>query len=175
MNTIKYGLGALICLLGLSACYHPYTPPKPDFSQRSVVVSHLTKQTEASLHFGQVYQVGQTIHIVLQSDQVFNRHSANLTEQIKPALKLVAHLLRTYFVAEVQITAHTDSAGSAQFRRSLTQRQAEVLMDYFKQAGVQVGLWVTHGVGASDPVASNATTWGRGQNRRVTLVFRFEK
>ena len=51
----------------------------------------------------------------------------------------------------------------------LSQKLADTVMQYMISQGVKPGLISAHGFGEADPVASNSTSEGRAQNRRVEL------
>ena len=74
------------------------------------------------------------------------------------------------FQAEIQ--GHTDNVGSPSLNRSLSQKRAESVMDFFVQLGVPARNLSARGYGSSQPVASNASTVGRAENRRVEMVIR---
>lgn len=70
----------------------------------------------------------------------------------------------------ILIVGHTDSVGSAEYNLRLSKRRAETVAKWLIEHG---GLsydakWVkTIGKGASEPIASNSTSEGRAENRRV--------
>ena len=65
------------------------------------------------------------------------------------------------------IAGHTDSQGDDAYNLALSQRRADAVKAYFRNAGVDVGLINSVGYGESQPVASNDTSQGRTLNRRI--------
>jgi chemotaxis protein MotB len=75
------------------------------------------------------------------------------------------------------VSGYTDNApiGEALRRegvasnQELSQKRAESVMQYLVSQGVKPDLVSSQGFGDASPVASNDTTQGRAQNRRVEL------
>jgi hypothetical protein len=70
----------------------------------------------------------------------------------------------------VEIDGFTDSTGSLEFNERLSQQRADSVRSYLSSQGVNSSAITTQGFGPSQPIASNDTTSGRQQNRRVELV-----
>jgi OmpA-OmpF porin, OOP family len=80
----------------------------------------------------------------------------------------VAQVLRDNEQIElIQIEGHTDSTGSAQFNRKLSQQRAESVVKYMTGKGIDKQRMVAKGFGPDRPLASNDDEAGREQNRRV--------
>ncbi|MCP4570884.1 MAG: OmpA family protein [bacterium] len=69
----------------------------------------------------------------------------------------------------VEVRGHTDSVGSAELNRELSQRRASHVRDQLIQRGAAPGQITAVGYGEDKPVAPNNTREGRAQNRRVEL------
>ncbi|MEQ1800935.1 MAG: OmpA family protein [Gammaproteobacteria bacterium] len=99
----------------------------------------------------------------------FKLNSAELTADDKAALdEMAVNLIRLKFVSGT-VVGHTDSSGSEAYNQALSERRAETVAAYLQDKGVAVGRLSASGAGESEPVADNATTEGRAQNRRVVL------
>jgi outer membrane protein OmpA-like peptidoglycan-associated protein len=73
--------------------------------------------------------------------------------------------------ANVLIEGHTDSLGPDAYNQRLSQKRAESVKGYLVQHfTLPPERLVAEGYGESRPIASNDTTEGRGQNRRVQVV-----
>ncbi len=72
----------------------------------------------------------------------------------------------------VEIAGHTDSHGSEEYNRDLSQRRAEAVKSHLVDKGISADNLRATGYGESEPVASNDNDFGREQNRRVE--FRIE-
>ncbi len=69
----------------------------------------------------------------------------------------------------IEISAHTDSKGSDEYNKSLSQKRAESVVGYLVSKGISSGRLIAKGYGKSQPVASNDTEEGRAMNRRVEM------
>lgn len=72
--------------------------------------------------------------------------------------------------ATIRITGYTDNIGSEEYNLGLSMRRAEAAQEYLVNKGIDRKRIVIAGMGASNPVASNATAEGRAMNRRVEVV-----
>ncbi|MBY0429936.1 MAG: OmpA family protein [Rhodospirillales bacterium] len=69
----------------------------------------------------------------------------------------------------VSIAGYTDSVGSPSTNDQLSQARAEAVRNYLASRGVEGNRIVAQGYGEAFPVASNETSAGRQQNRRVEV------
>lgn len=70
---------------------------------------------------------------------------------------------------KVQLTGHTDNIDSQAFNKTLGFRRANIVKDYLVQKGVSTSQIIVRSEGETKPIASNATSEGRAQNRRTEL------
>ncbi|MCU1269462.1 MAG: OmpA/MotB domain protein [Acidobacteriaceae bacterium] len=108
--------------------------------------------------------------IVSMPDVLFATGSANLKPTARERLAKVAGILIAYPDIHVEVDGFTDSTGSPLFNEQLSQQRAGSVQSYLVQQGVPSGSIGTHGFGEANPIASNDTSTGRQQNRRVELV-----
>jgi outer membrane protein OmpA-like peptidoglycan-associated protein len=76
-------------------------------------------------------------------------------------------------ITVVQVEGHTDSTGSPEFNRTLSQQRAESVVKYLTGKGVKAARFEAKGFGPDRPIADNTTDAGREANRRVE--FNIEK
>ncbi|MDN3680717.1 OmpA family protein [Vibrio tapetis subsp. quintayensis] len=79
-------------------------------------------------------------------------------------------LLTTYPQADVTVTGHTDSSGSAKFNQQLSEKRAQAVADYLISEGVEPSRIKVEGEGEASPIASNKTAAGKEMNRRVEVT-----
>lgn len=65
------------------------------------------------------------------------------------------------------VAGHTDSEGDAEYNRALSERRANVVVDYLVERGLERNKLTLIGYGEAQPQASNETEEGRAQNRRM--------
>ncbi len=103
------------------------------------------------------------------SDIRFKTGSAELQDQSLEILDRIGKTLQDWPMLRLEVGGHTDSQGSAEFNRKLSQARAEAVRDYILKhfPDVDPSRLTAVGYGESQPVADNGTAAGRAQNRRV--------
>jgi OmpA-OmpF porin, OOP family len=74
--------------------------------------------------------------------------------------------------AAIEIAGHTDAAGEETTNQALSEKRAQAVIDYFVRAGLPADRFIAIGYGSSQPLASNDTSDGRAQNRRIEFLVR---
>lgn len=102
---------------------------------------------------------------VLNSDQLFatNQHSISAGNRARLA-KFFKDVQAKSFI----ITGHTDSRASDEYNMKLSQRRANAVASVAQAAGADVS--DVRGYGERAPKASNRTSAGKAQNRRVEII-----
>ena len=72
--------------------------------------------------------------------------------------------------AIVRIEGHTDNRGNAQANLRLSQQRADAVKAVLRTAGVPASQLQAVGLGAEQPLATNATAKGRERNNRVEVI-----
>jgi len=108
--------------------------------------------------------------LTLGGDVLFDTGKATIAPGARAQLDRVAQFLREHPGREVVVTGHTDSTGTASFNQTLSEQRAAAVGSYLTAAGIDGRRVATRGRGLSMPVASNATSAGRQQNRRVDIL-----
>ncbi len=70
----------------------------------------------------------------------------------------------------VEVQGHTDSTGSADFNRKLSQDRAESVIRYLTSKGIKKARLEAKGFGPDLPIADNNEEIGREANRRVEFL-----
>jgi OOP family OmpA-OmpF porin len=99
----------------------------------------------------------------------FETDSAAIQSEYRENLSEVMDLLQSAPEMRLEIQGHTDSVGSEEYNRTLSQRRARAVKEYFVQRGINADRLKAVGYGESQPTASNETEAGRARNRRVQL------
>ncbi|BDX03039.1 hypothetical protein MACH16_17870 [Marinomonas pontica] len=104
----------------------------------------------------------------IELNVLFDSGKSDIKPRFYTELKQLAKFLQDHPTSNVVIEGHTDSKGSAELNRELSQRRAtaiaDVLVDSFRIKADRVkGI----GYGETRPIADNDTETGRKLNRRV--------
>jgi outer membrane protein OmpA-like peptidoglycan-associated protein len=129
-------------------------------------------RAELLAQFNAVLQTRSTARglIVNMSGMLFQTGKATLVPTAREKLAKIAGILSTHKGLVVEADGFTDSTGSAAFNLRLSGERAKNAMDYLVSQGVASDAISFKGFGVDNPIASNGTTSGRQENRRVELV-----
>jgi outer membrane protein OmpA-like peptidoglycan-associated protein len=108
--------------------------------------------------------------IANMSDVLFKSGSFELLPGARERLAKVSGIVLAYQGLRLAVEGHTDSIGTDEYNRRLSEQRAYAVRDYLVQQGIEAEAISAAGFGKSEPVASNDTPEGRQQNRRVELV-----
>lgn len=97
----------------------------------------------------------------------FDFNKATLRPESITELKNLLHFMKDNPKVRIEIAGHTDSIGSAEVNRKLSQDRAEAVRKYLVDNGIVDKRVVAKGYGSSKPVDTNATEEGRQRNRRT--------
>lgn len=108
--------------------------------------------------------------IASMSDVLFKTGSFELLPGARERLAKISGIVLAYPSLHLQVEGHTDSVGSDEYNQQLSEKRAGAVRDYLVQQGISADAIEAHGLGKTEPVASNETPEGRQQNRRVEMV-----
>ena len=111
-----------------------------------------------------------TYHVVTEASVHFGFNKADLTKKAKATLDQLASDVPNAPHYILEIDGGADSVGSKEYNYNLSQRRADVVIQYFAQEhNIPAHKIYVIGLGKDKPVASNASTAGRAKNRRVDV------
>ncbi len=113
-----------------------------------------------------------TLLVHFDSDILFAVDSATLSAGSQDTLHDVAGVLLQYPKTAVVIQGHTDSTGTEEHNQALSERRAGSVRSFLVGRGVEEDRMAAIGYGEGMPRASNDTTSGRQQNRRVDVLLK---
>lgn len=122
---------------------------------------------------GQLAEGRFVFETVMTDEQVrFGLNQSDLSLEAQAALDAFAELIRTEGTSVfIEIQGHTDSQGAESHNLELGSERAESVWRYLNSKhGFPLHRMSVISYGESEPIASNDTTEGRAQNRRVALV-----
>jgi len=107
---------------------------------------------------------------VADTTVLFGFDKAELTRKDKQTLDDFAAQLQSEKHYIVQVEGYTDSTGPADYNYQLSQRRADVVIQYLAQKyNVPAHKIFLIGLGKDNPVAQNTSSAGRAKNRRVDV------
>lgn len=114
-------------------------------------------------NFG-IYGLGENI--------LFDEGKSAIRTTAEENLKqVIASINQRYKDASVRVYGYTDAVGSAGYNKELAEQRAQAVRDWLvKNGNVSESSISMEPVGEERPVATNATSEGRQQNRRVEIV-----
>jgi outer membrane protein OmpA-like peptidoglycan-associated protein len=98
------------------------------------------------------------------------RRDGSLGTDSDPILDSAVEMLKNKPSSTIYVDSFCDATGGKNLNQRLSDERAAAVASYLEQHGVPADHIVSRGFGASHFVASNATTSGRAQNRRIELV-----
>jgi outer membrane protein OmpA-like peptidoglycan-associated protein len=121
--------------------------------------------------FATVKQEARGMVITLSGSVLFTSAKAELSPGAQLKLNDVATALtREDPVSKMVVEGYTDSQGAAAYNQTLSQQRAQAVRDYLVTRGIADDRITAKGFGAERPIADNASTEGRANNRRVEIV-----
>jgi len=101
----------------------------------------------------------------------FASGSADVSDADAPLLTKVQRVVTEYPDAAIRIEGHTDSRGSAEANRVLSQRRAIAIREYLLgRLPISSSRIQAVGMGEEQPIASNDDEEGRRRNRRIEII-----
>ena len=105
----------------------------------------------------------------------FDFDSTKVKEVYFGDISELAAFLKRFSDLQVDVEGHTDSVGPENYNQQLSQRRAQAVVDLLvNQHGISADRLEAVGYGESRPVASNDTSEGRAENRRVMATLEVE-
>jgi outer membrane protein OmpA-like peptidoglycan-associated protein len=107
---------------------------------------------------------------VNMSDVLFDSGKFTLRAQAREKLAKISGIVLAYPSLKLAVEGNTDSVGTEAFNQELSEQRASAVRDYLTKEGIPASSTTAAGFGKTRPIASNDTSDGRQQNRRVELV-----
>ena len=152
-----FTLTLFMALLALTGCQ---TAPQKGLTPAQIAV---LKQQGFELT-DEGWAFGLSGKVLFGSDvESLNAQSTEIVERIGKALLGVG-------IDRVRVDGHTDASGKEAYNQQLSMRRAKSVRNVLTRVGMREENVQLRGLGSSVPVASNKTTSGRTENRRVAIV-----
>ncbi len=170
-------LGSLLSPLVLSGCVW-----KSDFdalqAQNQQLQQQVTTQSaQIEADKAQITRLQGAIKYTVNSDLLFPSGGWQMSDRGKQIIANMAAKLAPTQQNKILVTGYTDNAPigpelqqqGITSNQVLSQRRADNVMQFLVSQGLKPNLVSAQGLGDTNPVASNDTAKGRGENRRVEL------
>ncbi len=124
------------------------------------------------VQFNAILQTRDTARglIINMSDVLFDTGKFTLRPEAREKLARVAGIVEGHPGLKLAVEGYTDSVGGDSYNQTLSENRGSAVRDDLIQQGMAVDSVTSTGFGKSQPVASNDTSTGRQQNRRVEIV-----
>jgi outer membrane protein OmpA-like peptidoglycan-associated protein len=108
--------------------------------------------------------------VVNMSDVLFDSGKFTLRPLAREKLAKISGIVLAYPTLQLAVEGNTDSVGTEAYNQQLSEDRAGAVRNFLTQQGVPESSTTATGFGKTRPIASNDTSEGRQQNRRVELV-----
>jgi outer membrane protein OmpA-like peptidoglycan-associated protein len=108
--------------------------------------------------------------VTLPGSIYFDVNKSDVKPAMRARLTEIAKALASVPEQRVLVEGHTDSDGSAEYNLQLSRLRADSVRSVLVAGGVSPDRIESKGYGETRPVATNATSGGKAQNRRVEIV-----
>ena len=128
------------------------------------------KEIEKEVPGADVERVGEGIVVEFKEKILFGFDQSVLSGSAETNLHNLADVLKKYPDTDIEIQGHTDSKGTSEYNKGLSDRRAGAVSAFLRGQGISSSRITTKGYGETAPVATNDTDDGRSQNRRVNFL-----
>jgi outer membrane protein OmpA-like peptidoglycan-associated protein/tetratricopeptide (TPR) repeat protein len=97
----------------------------------------------------------------------FDFDSYLLKPEAKSVLDGLIKYYKQYPEIQIEMNANTDSKGSVEYNKKLSEKRGNAALNYLMQGGIPRNALVVNVLGADNPIADNTTEEGRALNRRI--------
>lgn len=112
---------------------------------------------------------GQEIILNMPGNVTFDTGKSGIKPNFYEVLNSVSLVLAEYNRTIVDVDGHTDNVGSDRSNIELSRQRARSVAEYLASRQVDPRRLSMRGFGEAQPIASNGTSSGRTQNRRVEI------
>lgn len=108
--------------------------------------------------------------VLTLGDVLFDLNKADLKPAGVRTVQRLSDFMLQYGNRRVRVEGYTDSTGAESYNQDLSERRAMAVRDALTAEGIARSRIEVMGYGEAYPVATNETSAGRQQNRRVEIV-----
>lgn len=113
-------------------------------------------------------ECAEDVNAVIRNSKItFAPGSVEIEASARDTIDSIAEILKNCPDAPMEIGGHTDSQGSEDMNKSLSQQRANSVLNALLARRVLTSNLTAHGYGEEQPIADNDTDEGREANRRI--------
>ena len=138
-----------------------------------IIGSYMDKQAaemQQDLEGARIERVGEGIKITFGSGVLFAVDRSDLQPAAQENLVKLTAILQKYDDTNIMVEGHTDATGTEEYNMDLSLRRSSSVATFLAAQGVERTRLSAVGYGELQPIATNETTDGRQQNRRVEVA-----
>src|SRR5450432_2589737 len=147
---------------------------KAELAAEKVARAEAEKRAAAAMaslqEIAKVKEEARGVVITLSGSVLFATGKSDLLAIAQDKLNQVAKAVKDQGYKAIVVQGYTDSRGNAADHDRLSLKRAQSVREYLVTQGIPPDKITAEGLGASKPVADNASADGRAENRRVELV-----
>ncbi len=128
------------------------------------------EEIERDIEGARIERVGEGIKITFDSGLLFDVNKATLKSKSKENLAQLAQILNKYPDTHILLEGHTDATGTEEYNLELSRKRAQAVANELSTLQVAATRFTIMGYGEDQPIATNDTSEGRQQNRRVEVA-----
>ena len=102
---------------------------------------------------------------------LFANNVGALNPQTRQSVEKLGKTLLGVGLDKARVDGHTDNTGESSYNQQLSLKRAQSVADVLIDLGIDPQRISVRGFGEAYPLAENASSRGRAQNRRVEIVF----
>ena len=131
--------------------------------------NYMDKQAAELEKVAETKRTQDGILVTMREKILFDTGKSDLKSESKASIAKISDILKKYPKTDITVAGYTDNSGTADFNQKLSERRAAAVKFFMVDSGVKGDRITATGFGLDNPVASNSTSEGRSQNRRVEL------
>lgn len=166
---------AVACAIALPGCQAPpaalpHSAGAPAVPPAAEPVAAVSAQQAVTLENQGFARTEEGWELPLSGKLLFDFDSDVLDETDLRAIERIGKTLRAAGIERLRVEGHTDTVGDPAYNERLSLRRAQAVARALAAAGLQADNISVRGYGPNRPVAANASSAGRSENRRAAIV-----
>jgi outer membrane protein OmpA-like peptidoglycan-associated protein len=117
-----------------------------------------------------VMVLGDQVRLVLHSGHLFNGMTATIRPGAYQTLDLVAQYLNSFTTMSVRVTGYTNATGTPRIEQAVSKEQAESVVRYLWQRGVNTRMMTASGMGGNNLITRRSSDWEGSLNYRIEVT-----